>query len=71
MSRKLLAGQRDLALQFEHVVAVLLLHAQGIAINRLQTVSLGKERPVAICSDESCYGQNRRAVTVLANGPSS
>jgi peptidoglycan-associated lipoprotein len=28
-------------------------------------VSYGKERPIEICSSESCYRQNRRAVTVL------
>lgn len=42
--------------------------AQGIAGKRMQTVSYGKERPIALCSDESCYTQNRRAVTVLSNG---
>ena len=42
--------------------------AQGIAGSRMQTVSYGKERPIAICSDESCYAQNRRAVTVLSMG---
>jgi len=40
----------------------------GVAPNRLRTVSYGKERPLAICSDESCYTQNRRAVTVLTTG---
>ncbi len=42
--------------------------SQGISGARMQTVSYGKERPIAICSDESCYSQNRRAVTVLSNG---
>ncbi|MFP4239372.1 peptidoglycan-associated lipoprotein Pal [Rhodosalinus sp.] len=42
--------------------------SRGVAQNRLRTVSFGKERPVALCSDESCYSQNRRAVTVLALG---
>ena len=42
--------------------------AQGIPAKRMQTVSYGKERPVALCSDESCYSQNRRAVTVLSMG---
>ena len=45
------------------------LFAQGIALGRLQTVSFGKERPVEICSDEICYAQNRRGVTVL--GPAA
>ena len=42
--------------------------AQGIAGSRMQTVSYGKERPIALCSDETCYTQNRRAVTVLSLG---
>ena len=40
----------------------------GIPSGRLKTVSFGKERPVEICSDESCYSQNRRSVTVLTSG---
>lgn len=42
--------------------------AQGISASRMQTVSYGKERPIAVCSDEGCYSQNRRAVTVLSLG---
>ncbi len=42
--------------------------SQGVPGSRMQTVSYGKERPVALCSDESCYSQNRRAVTVLSMG---
>ncbi|GAA6181201.1 MULTISPECIES: peptidoglycan-associated lipoprotein Pal [unclassified Shimia] len=42
-----------------------LLIAQGVAGNRIRTVSFGKERPIEVCSEESCYAQNRRAVTVL------
>lgn len=39
---------------------------RGVSPARLKTVSYGKERPLAICSDEACYSQNRRAVTVLS-----
>ena len=39
---------------------------RGVAANRLRTVSFGKERPLEICSEEACYRQNRRAVTVLS-----
>jgi peptidoglycan-associated lipoprotein len=39
--------------------------SRGVAANRMQTISYGKERPVAICDDISCWSQNRRAVTVL------
>jgi len=41
------------------------LTARGIAAARMHTISYGKERPVAVCNDISCWSQNRRAVTVL------
>ncbi|HXZ21213.1 MAG TPA: peptidoglycan-associated lipoprotein Pal [Pseudolabrys sp.] len=41
------------------------LTSRGIAPNRMRTISYGKERPVAVCNDISCWSQNRRAVTVL------
>jgi peptidoglycan-associated lipoprotein len=44
------------------------LMAQGVAPDRMKTISYGKERPIEICSDESCYSRNRRAVTVLSMG---
>jgi peptidoglycan-associated lipoprotein len=40
------------------------LASRGIAPNRMRTISYGKERPVAVCNDISCWSQNRRAVTV-------
>lgn len=43
----------------------------GVAPSRIQTISFGKERPVALCSDESCWAQNRRAVTVVTQGAGS
>jgi peptidoglycan-associated lipoprotein len=36
----------------------------GVAAERISTVSYGKERPVALGSDESSWARNRRAVTV-------
>ena len=39
--------------------------ARGVAANRMRTISFGKERPVAVCDDISCWSQNRRSVTVL------
>ena len=36
----------------------------GVDPSRLSTVSYGKERPVALGSDEQAWAQNRRAVTV-------
>ena len=47
------------------------LAGKGVPDSRLKTVSYGKERPVEICSAESCYRQNRRAVTVLTTDSSS
>ena len=41
------------------------LASRGIQTGRMRTVSYGKERPVAVCNDISCWSQNRRAVTVL------
>jgi peptidoglycan-associated lipoprotein len=41
------------------------LTAHGIDASRMRTISYGKERPVAVCNDISCWSQNRRAVTVL------
>ena len=72
--RILLAGNCDergtreynLALGARRAAAVQdFLVSQGVAANRLRTVTYGKERPIEICSEESCYAQNRRAVTVL------
>ena len=36
----------------------------GISASRLTTISYGKERPVALGSDETTWAQNRRAVTI-------
>jgi peptidoglycan-associated lipoprotein len=39
--------------------------SQGVPTSRLLVTSWGKERPVAIGSNEEAWAQNRRAVTVL------
>lgn len=44
------------------------LSSRGIDGSRMRTISYGKERPVAVCNDISCWSQNRRAVTVLNAG---
>jgi peptidoglycan-associated lipoprotein len=41
------------------------LASRGVESSRMRTISYGKERPVAVCNDISCWSQNRRAVTVL------
>ena len=47
------------------------LASRGISGSRMRTVSYGKERPVAVCNDISCWSQNRRAVIALNTGASS
>ena len=44
------------------------LASRGIDPARMRTISYGKESPVAVCNDISCWSQNRRAVTVLNGG---
>ena len=46
-------------------VVVNYLVSRGVNVQRIQQKSFGKERPVAICDDISCWSQNRRAVTVV------
>ena len=41
------------------------LASRGVNPQRMRTIAYGKERPVAVCNDISCWSQNRRAVTVL------
>ena len=41
---------------------------QGVSASRIRTISYGKERPIAVCDDISCWSQNRRAQTILNNG---
>jgi peptidoglycan-associated lipoprotein len=43
--------------------------SQGIPDTRISIITYGRERPVATCPDESCFAQNRRAVTVVTGGP--
>jgi peptidoglycan-associated lipoprotein len=52
-------GARRAAVVQEYLIS------QGVAPNRMRTISYGKERPVAVCNDISCWSQNRRAVTVI------
>ncbi len=43
------------------------LASRGVLLSRISTISYGKERPVAVCNDISCWSQNRRAVTAINN----
>jgi peptidoglycan-associated lipoprotein len=45
--------------------------AQGVAAGRLETVSYGKERPICTESNEDCWSQNRRGVSVITGGAAS
>lgn len=45
--------------------------SQGIEPARISTIAYGKERPVALCDAESCWSQNRRAVTLITSGAAS
>lgn len=45
--------------------------SKGVASTRLRAVTFGKERPLEICSTESCWSKNRRAVTVVSAGANS
>ena len=57
----------NLALGFRRANAVReYLVSRGVPAARLEVTSFGKERPVEVCSNETCYAQNRRAVTVLS-----
>ncbi|MEM6308390.1 MAG: peptidoglycan-associated lipoprotein Pal [Pseudomonadota bacterium] len=42
--------------------------SRGVPVTRMTTLSYGKERPIEICSTESCYAKNRRAVSVITGG---
>lgn len=39
----------------------------GVPESRITTISYGKERPVALGSNEAAWAQNRRAVSVVVN----
>ncbi|MEG3125185.1 peptidoglycan-associated lipoprotein Pal [Sphingomonas sp. GB1N7] len=43
------------------------LAARGVNPARISTISYGKERPLALGSDEASWAQNRRAVTIVVN----
>jgi len=45
--------------------------SQGVSTARLETVSYGKERPICTESNESCWAQNRRGVSVVSGAANS
>jgi peptidoglycan-associated lipoprotein len=54
-------GERRAAAAKKYLVGL------GIPSSRISTISYGKERPAVVGSDESTWGQNRRAVSVITN----
>ena len=45
--------------------------SQGVSTGRVETISYGKERPICTESNEACWAQNRRGVTVISGGANS
>ena len=45
--------------------------SQGVSTGRIETISYGKERPICTSSDEGCWAQNRRGVTIVSGGANS
>jgi peptidoglycan-associated lipoprotein len=39
----------------------------GVDANRISVLSYGKERPLALASNEAAWAQNRRAASVIVN----
>lgn len=65
-------GEYNLALGSARASAVRnYMVSQGIPDPRISIITFGRERPVATCADESCFAQNRRAVTVVTGGAGS
>ena len=55
-------GQRRATAAKDYLISL------GVDAGRITTISYGKERPVCVESVESCWAQNRRAVTVITKG---
>ena len=45
--------------------------SQGVSTGRLETISYGKERPICTESNEDCWAQNRRGVSLITGGATS
>ncbi|ENN90009.1 peptidoglycan-associated lipoprotein Pal [Bartonella bovis] len=52
-------GQRRAVAVRDYLVSL------GVSSQRMRTISYGKERPVAVCDDISCWNQNRRVVLTI------
>ena len=45
--------------------------SQGVSTGSVETLSYGKERPICTESNEGCWAQNRRGVTIVTGGANS
>ncbi len=59
----ILLGARRAAAVRDYMVS------RGVPDNRISTNTFGRARPAATCASETCWLQNRRAVTVVRGGP--
>ncbi len=65
-------GEYNLALGSSRASSVRnYLVSRGVSDSRISITTYGRERPVATCASETCYAQNRRAVTIVTNGVGS
>ena len=58
-------GARRASAVREHLIGL------GVSAGRLETISYGKERPTCVESNEGCWAQNRRGVSLISGGVSS
>ena len=64
------SGEYNLSLGSKRAYAVRKsLELLGIPGSRIETVSLGEEKPRLTCHDESCWKENRRTDFVIRSGP--
>lgn len=59
--------QYNIALGAKRAASVKKYFASLGFVGAIQTLSYGKERPVSLCDNISCWSQNRRAVTVVVS----
>jgi len=64
------SGEYNLSLGSKRAFAVLkYLEVIGIPGSRVETVSLGEEKPRLTCHEEKCWKENRRTDLIIKQGP--
>jgi len=64
------SGEYNLSLGSKRAYAVRKsLELMGVSGRRIETVSLGEEKPRLTCHDESCWKENRRTDFIIRTGP--